>query len=89
MISRSEFKALCVRARGRARFERDPGREAWLAGYVLGLMRGYHGESYGTEAEHEVMMACSESPDVLRAARGRGYRAGLALEWREPEGVIA
>lgn len=46
----------------------------YLAGYQRGLRRLYHGESFGTMAEHEQWLTLSGH----QAERGRGYRDGFA-----------
>jgi len=67
------------------RVEPDPVRAEWWAGYMRGLRRAHHGERFGTEAEHDLWFSAAESTDPTRAAFGRGYRAGLTLESRDPE----
>lgn len=38
----------------------------------------------GTQSEHELWLSAIDSPDESRAALGRGYRAGLTMEARDP-----
>lgn len=77
--------ALIRQARLYLRLESDPARQAWLEGYLRGLHRRAYGEQYGTPAEHERWMALADDPhDAARAARGRGYRAGLIGAAPEP-----
>ena len=57
----------------------DPMRSEYWAGYQRGLRRAYHGENFGTEAEHALWMAAVDSPDESRKQRGLGYRDGLAF----------
>lgn len=52
-----------------------PEQSAYWQGYQRGLRRGYHGAAFGTEAEHQTMLALAGDPQ--RDARGRGYRDGL------------
>jgi hypothetical protein len=66
------------------RVEPDPIRAEWWAGYMRGLRRAHHGERFGSEAEHDLWLSAAESMDPMRAALGRGYRAGLTLESRDP-----
>ena len=87
----SQFASLLRRADTLRRLESaQPGYDAvlraeWWAGYMRGLRRAHHGERFGTEAEHALWMAAADSDDPQRAALGRGYRAGLTLEPRDPE----
>jgi len=81
----STFASLMRRADTLRRVEPDPARNDWWAGYMRGLRRAHHGENFGTEAEHELWLSASESPDPQRAALGRGYRAGLTLTMRDPD----
>ena len=80
----STFANLMRRADTMRRAEDDPVRESWFAGYTRGLRRAHHGENFGTQAEHEMWLAAESSNDSQRAALGRGYRAGLTLQWQEP-----
>jgi len=54
----------------------------YATGYQRGLRRHYHGERFGTDAEHEQWMALGVGDDN-RLDRGRGYRDGFA--GREPK----
>lgn len=76
----STFASLMHRADTLRRLESDPVRAEWWAGYMRGLRRAHHGERFGTQAEHEMWLAAAESDDQMRAARGRGYRAGLTQD---------
>ena len=52
-------------------------RPEFWAGYQRGLRRRYHGEKFGTEAEHKLWISLAqEKPDQPRHERGVGYRAG-------------
>ena len=47
-------------------------------GYERGLRRGYHGESFGTEQEHELWLTfAADGSDHMRRELGRGDRDGL------------
>ncbi len=81
----SGFASLMRRADTLRRVESDPMHSDWWVGYMRGLRRAHHGESFGSLAEHEMWLAAAESDDPSRAALGRGYAAGLTLEMRDPE----
>lgn len=51
---------------------------SFLSGYTLGLYRHFHGDSFGTEAEHQQYLAYDGDDD--RREFARGYRAGFAGE---------
>ena len=74
----NDYESKLRRAAVMQRLETDPVQADWWAGYMRGLRRGHHGEIFGTEHEHQIWMSLAGSPDLLRDARGRGYRAGLA-----------
>lgn len=67
------------------RAELDSVRAEWWSGYKRGLRRAHHGEQFGSAAEHALFMSAADSDDPNRAALGRGYRAGLTLQPRDPE----
>jgi hypothetical protein len=50
--------------------------EYWI-GYQRGLRRAFHGENFGTPAEHDLWLAAIKSDDAMRRQRGEGYRDGL------------
>lgn len=81
----SNFASLMRRADTLRRVESDPIRSEWWTGYMRGLRRAHHGERFGSQAEHDLWLAAAESDDPMRAALGRGYRAGLTLEMRDPD----
>lgn len=82
----SAFASLMRRADTLRRVESDPLKDSWWTGYLRGLRRAHHGELFGSLAEHELWLAAISSSDESRAALGRGYRAGLTLEARDPSG---
>jgi hypothetical protein len=47
----------------------------FLAGYVRGLRRAYHGEQSGSDAEHALWSSLEGDP--MRKRQAAGYRAGL------------
>lgn len=81
----SNFSSLLRRADTLRRLISDPIESEWWAGHMRGLRRAHHGEQFGTQAEHEMWLAASESSDPMRAALGRGYRSGLKLEPCNPD----
>jgi len=49
----------------------------WV-GYVQGLRRLYHGEAFGTAAEHNLWSTMpDDEPNLTRRVQGAGYRAGF------------
>jgi len=78
-MENSTFKNWMLRAdtlRGVSLQQEDT--EFW-AGYMRGLRRLYHGEKFGTAAEHELWFGISaDEYDMTRRSRGEGYRAGYA-----------
>jgi hypothetical protein len=84
----SNFANLMRRADTLRRINRDdPLKLSWWTGYMRGLRRAYHGEQFGTDAEHELWLSAIESTNEISAALGRGYRAGLTMEARDPHEV--
>lgn len=81
----SNFASLVRRADTLRRVEPDPIRGEWWIGYMKGLRRAHHGESFGSQAEHDLWLSAADSSDPSRAALGRGYAAGLTLTMRDPE----
>jgi hypothetical protein len=57
--------------------EPDTGDTPWWSGYMRGLRRATQGERFGTQAEHEFLIAAADSADASRSAIGNGYKAGL------------
>lgn len=81
----SDFQSLMRRADKQRRSCNDPLHTAWWAGYMRGLRRAHHGETFGTDAEHSLWLNAIHDSDPTRAALGRGYRAGLTLTQQEPD----
>ena len=50
----------------------------WM-GYQRGLRRRFHGETFGTEEEHELWMSSINAEDKQRQERGQGYRDGYNI----------
>ncbi|RDH86362.1 MAG: hypothetical protein DIZ78_09335 [endosymbiont of Escarpia spicata] len=73
MSKKQKFESLMRRAD----FEKGGGdKPDYWAGYTRGLRRAYHGESFGTDEEHEQWLAAVDRPGYEE--RGEGYLAGLA-----------
>ncbi len=72
----SVFEQESTRARTMAMVE--PKHADYWHGYRHGLRRARFGEQFDTAAEHEQWLALVDDTDASRAARGRGYRDGLA-----------
>jgi hypothetical protein len=52
-------------------------RPDYWQGVQRGLRRAYHGDNFGTDADHELWLSLADDTDSARAERGRGYRAGF------------
>jgi hypothetical protein len=64
----------------RARTYRELGeRPAYWTGYERGLRRGFYGECFGTDQEHELWLTLEADGDAICRERGLGYRDGLAM----------
>ena len=75
-MNETRFLALMMKAR---KFSGLGEHSDYWHGYQRGLKRGYQGELFGTDAEHELWMRLAESgPDLASRERGRGYRDGLS-----------
>ncbi len=75
----SIFKNWMLRAGTLKDVSLEPDDSDFWVGYMRGLRRLYHGEKYGTDAEHELWFGIDpDEPDMTRRARGEGYRAGFA-----------
>ena len=69
------FLMLMKRARN---FSELGARPHYWRGYQRGLRRGFHGELFGTDEEHERWMRLAdEGSDDADRERGRGYRDAL------------
>lgn len=53
----------------------EPEKQDYWRGYIRGLRRTYHDESFGTLREHKLWL--SAAGDEIREERSRGYRDGL------------
>jgi hypothetical protein len=71
----TRFLSLMRRART---YSHLGGRPAYWQGYQRGLRRGFQGELFGTDDEHNHWMRLAdEGSDEASRERGRGYRDGL------------
>lgn len=53
-------------------------RPDYWRGFQRGLRRGFHGEIFGTDGEHELWLRLADDGDDEETRdRGRGYRDGL------------
>lgn len=78
-MNASQFKEMMLRADTLQRVAQEPEGNDFWAGYMRGLRRLHHGESFGTDQEHELWFGISpDETDMQRRARGEGYRAGFA-----------
>jgi hypothetical protein len=78
-MNASTFKNWMSRADTLRGVSLEPDDSEFWAGYMLGLRSLYHGEKFGTEAEHELWFGIdTDEPDMSRRSRGEGYRAGFA-----------
>jgi hypothetical protein len=83
-MDESSFLALMMRAR---RFSALGERTDYWHGYQRGLRRGFHGDLFGTEAEHKRWIGLADDGvDKASRERGRGYRDGLNTCGVDPEG---
>jgi len=63
------------------------GRPDYWHGYQRGLRRGFQGELFGTEDEHERWIRLADDGlDEASRERGRGYRDGLRACREDPDG---
>ena len=70
-----------LRARALARVE--PQHAAYWYAYRCGLRRGRYGDRFCDEAEHARWLSLAGSRHAADAARGAGYRDGLAASKSE------
>jgi hypothetical protein len=61
----------------------EPDRAEYWTGYQRGLRRAFHGENFGTPAEHDLWLVAIDDSDTMRQQRGQGYRDGLAGKCRK------
>lgn len=74
-----KFRSEMRRAETMRKTNDDPIMAEYWAGYIRGLRRAYHGDKFGTDAEHRLWTAAANSREESRKQRGRGYRDGLAF----------
>ena len=73
-MTRKEFEHEMNRAKS---LQRAGDRPDYWAGYIRGLQRGFHGEKFGREEEHEKWWAAADEKNASRQELGQGYRAGF------------
>ena len=87
-MTEQEFKSKMRQAETIFNQSKEPMESGYSLGYMRGLLRAYHGETFGTEHEHEQWMSLADDlHDEIRRAKGEGYRDGLRGELR-PRGVL-
>lgn len=76
-MNEQKYKTQLRNAEEMRRITEDPLMSEYWAGYARGLRRGYHGDKFGTEEEHNTWSALVESKDKARQSKGRGYIDGI------------
>jgi hypothetical protein len=79
-MTEHEFQSEMRRAQTMGRVTGNPHDPEYWQGYARGLRRAYHGERFGSQAEHELWLTLADDEDESRAARGRGYRDGMQFK---------
>lgn len=75
-MDESRFLLLMKKARAYSYLAGDA--DYWH-GYQRGLRRGFHGELFGTDADHQLWLRLADDgADEASRERGRGYRDGLS-----------
>ena len=77
-ISKKAFRREVRRARRKGGNATGHESDYWQ-GYQRGLRRRYHGERFGTDEDHDQMLALREATSESRQQRGQGYAD--ALQW--------
>lgn len=76
-MTEQEFQHNMAGGKTLAELSGYPDSEYW-AGYQRGLRRKYHGDAFGSVAEHNLWFSLAdETGDDTRRFRGIGYRAGF------------
>lgn len=76
-MNEQKFRSEMRRAETMRTTSDDPMRAEYWVGYLRGLRRGHHGESFGTESEHRQWLRMANSADEMRKQRAQGYADGL------------
>ena len=79
-MERKFFEHEMMKAEAFKTVEQDPLKIQYWYGYQRGLRRAFHGENFGTSAEHEKYLDLIEDADEGRQELGKGYRDGLLIE---------
>jgi hypothetical protein len=82
-MDENKFKNLMLMAKSLQ--ELEPERSDFWRGFQRGLRRLYHGESFGTESEHELYLTCAKGD--YRKQLQTGYRAGYYYDHLTIEGA--
>ena len=83
-MDEDRFLTLMKKARN---FSHLGGRPDYWHGYQRGLRRGFQGELFGTDDEHQRWMRLADDGgDEASRERGRGYRDGLRACREDREG---
>ena len=69
-MNEQQFQSEMRRAETMRRLTSDPTEAEYLAGYIRGLRRGYHGEQFGTQAEHKLWMSLADDEASVRELTG-------------------
>lgn len=77
MITKTRFESEMAKAEA---FKNAGSSIDYWTGYMRGLRKNYHGENFGTSAEHRLWMDAVNSVDEQRRQKGRGYRDGFNLD---------
>ena len=76
VMNELKFQTLMTRARN---FSSLGERSDYWRGYQRGLRRGFQGELYGSDQEHQLWMRLADdSTDPSSRERGLGYRDGFS-----------
>ena len=75
-MKQSEFQTNMTGSKTFGELSDSADSDFW-SGYQRGLRRHYHGEKFGTTAEHKLWMSLHTDDDESRKMRGLGYRAGF------------
>ena len=78
-MTEQRFRQEVARAETMLRFG-TPTEQSYWEGYLRGVRRAYHGETFGSSDEHAAILR--ETVDIVRESRRRGYFDALAIDKR-------
>ena len=78
-MTEQQFQSEMRRAKLKQEMAQEPFQADYWSGYIRGLRRNHHGMKFGTPEEHQLWLTLADSDDQSHAAKGRGYRDGLAI----------